>query len=520
DRFSPTARGVAFVINRQIVRIKPSDLTYQELVAGRALYLEIPWQNNNSTLRFLAVYAPNQPQQNEAFWKTLKTSYTANTQTHKPHFLLGDFNLVEEAIDRLPPHPDKENQVDALQDLKNSLQMIDGWRNENPNHIAYTWSQTSNTNNPNSQLSKSRIDRIYIHKDLMRTTNEWEIRTDHPIETDHDLVTAKYYDLQAPFIGKGRWEIPNHLLEHKDFTKEIHNLCTSAIKKIEQISAHRTQHNNPQLIFYDLKKEIIAFAKKLNQSTAPKIQNKINELRTELSETLNNHNINDLNRALKATKLEEEIRQTETKRHNQLRLAIHTKYHLENETIGKTWIQANKEKKPRDTLWGLRNPQNPEGPLATTTREMTNIAVNYHQSLQTKDLPTQSENEQEIEEVLTNIRTKTDARDKAKLAQTLDYDEVSGALMSMPNGKASGLDGIPTEFWKNLATDYQKAAAAGGGREDLPPDIVKLLLSVYNDIKAHGVDPESNFAEGWMCPIYKKKDKTDIANYRPITVLN
>lgn len=30
----------------------------------------------------------------------------------------------------------------------------------------------------------------------------------------------------------------------------------------------------------------------------------------------------------------------------------------------------------------------------------------------------------------------------------------------------------------------------------------------------------TNFSEGWMCPIYKKKDRTDISNYRPITVLN
>ena len=32
--------------------------------------------------------------------------------------------------------------------------------------------------------------------------------------------------------------------------------------------------------------------------------------------------------------------------------------------------------------------------------------------------------------------------------------------------------------------------------------------------------PSLEFADGWMCPIYKNKDRADIANYRPITVLN
>jgi hypothetical protein len=50
-------------------------------------------------------------------------------------------------------------------------------------------------------------------------------------------------------------------------------------------------------------------------------------------------------------------------------------------------------------------------------------------------------------------------------------------------------------------------------------DIIKLLTSVFISIQMDGTE-ETNFAEGWMCPIYRKKDKCDISNYRPITVLN
>jgi hypothetical protein len=51
-------------------------------------------------------------------------------------------------------------------------------------------------------------------------------------------------------------------------------------------------------------------------------------------------------------------------------------------------------------------------------------------------------------------------------------------------------------------------------------DIAQTLTELMQDIQINGIDNHTNFMLGWMCPIYKKKDPTEISNYRPITLLN
>jgi endonuclease/exonuclease/phosphatase family metal-dependent hydrolase len=70
-----------------------------------------------------------------------------------PDFMLGDFNLTEDPLDRAPAKLDNENAISALRELRQKLNLQDTWRETHPTERVFTF--YSNTN------SHSRLDRIY-----------------------------------------------------------------------------------------------------------------------------------------------------------------------------------------------------------------------------------------------------------------------------------------------------------------------------------------------------------------------
>jgi hypothetical protein len=151
---------------------------------------------------------------------------------------------------------------------------------------------------------------------------------------------------------------------------------------------------------------------------------------------------------------------------------------------------------------------------------MAELAKRYHDSLQ-NDERQEGENDEleaKIEEILKEIpnNQKFPDPENSSLKNGVMEEKVEEALRCAKNGSATGLDGCPYELWKTLKKRNDEKEEAG----KTGFDVIKALTKVFQDIQKQGIAAETYFADGWMCLIYKKKDRTLIENYRPITLLN
>ena len=189
------------------------------------------------------------------------------------------------------------------------------------------------------------------------------------------------------------------------------------------------------------------------------------------------------------------------------------------------WTQINKEIKPRDVIYALRkanNQTNNGGHAAGDIYEkdsgqMAGLARDYHESLQdaghSRDIQT---HDQDIEGSLQCLKTRASPEQKGNFEAKITRAEVEDVLKASQSEKAAGIDGVTYELWQAINKRFERAS-----KEEQPAfDILSLMTTAYNDIKGHGINKSMKFAEGWMCPIYKKNDWNNIANYKPITLLH
>jgi exonuclease III len=100
DPENPTRRGgVAIIINKTF--LDASNAKIRVIVPGRALLVQTN-HHKGEKLSILSIYAPTAHTDNEEFWTYLRDFFRRNATVRRPDVVLGDFNMVEDEIDRLP----------------------------------------------------------------------------------------------------------------------------------------------------------------------------------------------------------------------------------------------------------------------------------------------------------------------------------------------------------------------------------------------------------------------------------
>ncbi|KAF6747266.1 Endonuclease/exonuclease/phosphatase [Ephemerocybe angulata] len=237
---SPTSKaGVAIVINKYTMNWEKSSC--DDIIPGRAVLCTLP-KKNGEMLHILAVYAPSgNSEENPG-------DDPDNPLQWLPHVdvLLGDLNIVESALDRIPAKTDDASAARALTAFRERFCLVDGWRLENPSTISYTF-RTSKRGTANS---RSRIDRIYVTAGLLDSTREWCISTPI-IPTDHKMISM----MLAP---------PDTRL--LDYLKSRGSTLRKDLDALA--STDRSEASNPQVLWAAFKADILAFASKLMKTKA------------------------------------------------------------------------------------------------------------------------------------------------------------------------------------------------------------------------------------------------------------
>ncbi|KAF5337638.1 hypothetical protein D9757_015091 [Collybiopsis confluens] len=188
DPDNPTRKGgVAIVLQKKSANV--NGVTFKTVIPGRALLMQHPW-HGDKVFTFLAIYAPaGSNKEKVKFYEELNNRWDLDYLPQLDGWG-GDFNfLTPTSNDPIPAREDNRDALAALKKFRCRFDLIDGWRRFNEQSAKFTFRQAN--------LARSRIDRIYLTKELMRDIQDWDIKSPN-ITTDHDMVTTTIVDPIAP----------------------------------------------------------------------------------------------------------------------------------------------------------------------------------------------------------------------------------------------------------------------------------------------------------------------------------
>ena len=424
------------------------------------------------------IYAPNRNPARDDFFDYISTMVDPQV----PTVLCGDFNAVfNRSLDRRGSNvlDSSRESFRALASLFSDCCVVDVWRQLHPGVFASTWIR------PDGSIS-SRIDLVGCPLSWLHCVSSCEILP-CPF-SDHSAVSLEV-SIPLPLPrGPGRWKLNVSILRDVDFISSLDCFWKSWKLRKASFSSLQTwwdrgkEHIKGLAIrFCSAKNKDFLSSRSLLCSLASHLKDRIDAGSVSLMGIYENvlQKVKNLDRvSAEGARIRSRVRWAE-----------------EGEMSSKFFLRLEKKRGSEDWISAMRKS---DGSLATDISSICSSWVDFYSTLfsaESLDVLIQ-------DQLLSHLTARLSPEDSAKCDGPLSLDEVFGALEGMSDDKSPGSDGLPKEFY--LACWHI-----------VGPDLVDVL----NDSFSSGLLPLSQRG-ALISLIFKKGDRLDHKNWRPISLLN
>lgn len=465
-----THSGIIVLISKNFGIISQS-----EAIPGRLLNVKL--QDADSTLNLSVFYGYQ--------WAKMKKDDIINTiryfeNLHHPgekNMILGDFNFVDCDVDKGKKMDQRDKLIYPIWETFLSENGIaDPFRTQCPRKKIFSFT---------SPQGKSRGDRLYISEDISRSIKNFRyINT--PFNGAHKMMVFDWQSDQK--IGPSSWKMNSSIINDDRFTSEI-----------EQVFNDLNNLDIPNPIdWWDIFITVVQGTSISYSKKKTKIKKSLKTFFIAQIESLEKINEENMTRNQKNSYkyykgrlndiIEYEIRGHEIRTRGQPTYEI-------NEPNISTYSKFEKQYQSKNTFYHLMDKN---GIIQTGNNNLLNITEDYYTKLfKNSNVSVSKQNK-----LLQKVNKKLSIADRNKLDARLTPKELELAVMSLPNNKSPGPDGISAEFYKKFW--YL---------------INERYLSYINAAKSSGFRSYRNTSSTTL--VYKNKGEIyNLDYYRPIALIN
>ena len=460
-------RGVSILIKHsvqyELLKVKHSD-------CGN--FIMIVCKIGTRTYLFVNVYGPNDDDPN--FYRKL----TEMIDTFQTDYMIigGDFNfVVDPHVDSL--HYAREYNMNAKKvflKFTNESELIDIWREKNPNKLEFTWSR-------NRPLKCGRLDMIFTSVELIPYIREVAIKPGY--RTDHSLVTMTIR-LTEIEKGPGIWKMNDSVLGDPEYTKLVETTIKETVIQYalpvynEEYATDEKNYDSIQFtikdsLFYEtllmlIRGETVKYCKRKARNRRVQEDELVDKI--QLAQNIFNQDKCEAN-AQSLHKAKEDLEEHRKPYVEGLIVRSRTQWHEEGERSSKYFLSLEKRNVARKTVQYIEN----EGQIIAQPKAVLSL---FTQALQSK-----YSSKEEVEPnkifIRRNLSERLTEDEKTALDAELTLEDFSAALQSMKKGKTPGSNGFSVDFfrsfWKQLGIflyrafklSYTEGTILGTHRESL-----------------------------------------------------